>query len=46
MEDNKETLEIILLKRGKSKSPVVVVDYLIAFIVFYNGNLELYIRDL
>lgn len=44
MGDNKETLEISTLKRGKLKSYLVVIDYLIAFILSYNGNLELYIR--
>lgn len=44
MGDNKETLEISTLKRGRSKSYVVITDYLVAFILSFNGNLELYIR--
>ena len=44
MGDNEETLEISTLKRGKSKSYIVVIDYLIAFILSFNGNLGLCIR--
>lgn len=44
MGGNKETPELRTVRRGKCKLCIAVIYYLVAFILFFNGNLELHVR--